>query len=76
MAGCSLLPSKPPVVVTQITKVSPPAYLYSECGSGIISELSPYSTVADMLIQSLERQKELDKCIEVCNKLKEWGESN
>jgi len=76
MAGCSLLPSKPaPVVFTKIVKVSPPSYLYTDCGSGKISELTSSSTIADMLVQSLERQNELDKCIEVCAKLKQWSES-
>lgn len=61
--------------VPQIIKVSPPSFLYTDCGSGKISELTGNSTIADMLLQSLERKKELDKCIESNKKLKEWSDS-
>lgn len=75
MVGCSWLPKKNEHVVVQIVKVSPPAFLYSECGSGKISEVNENSTVADIIVQSLERKKELDKCIEISKNLKLWSES-
>ncbi len=74
MVGCCLIHKQQPT--TQIIKVSPPAFMYTDCGSTQIRELNASSTIADMLEQSLERKTELDKCIDISNALKVWSNSN
>lgn len=74
LTACASNKVAPQAASIKVVTLTPPAYLYGECGHLSLRELAAGDTVADLVILSVERKTELDKCIEAVKALKEWSD--